>query len=49
VPPALAGDLRASRSAEKVLDAGENWRVLGIDDDPIVAEAMLALAEQQTA
>jgi hypothetical protein len=25
-----------------VLADGEDWRVLGTDDDPIVAEAMLA-------
>jgi hypothetical protein len=40
-PPALAGegrDFRSIRSAEKVLDEGEDWRVLGSDDDPIVRE-----------
>ena len=46
-PPALAGNFRTIRGAEKVLDAGEDWRVLGTDDDPIVAEAMLALAQQR--
>jgi len=41
-PPALggSGDFRTIRGAEKVLADGEDWRVLGTDDDPIVAEAM---------
>ena len=41
-PPALAGagDFRAIRGAEKVLDDGEDWRVLGTDADPIVREAL---------
>jgi len=46
-PPALAGpghDFRTIRSAEKILDTGEDWRVLGTDDDPVVQEAMLAAA-----
>jgi len=40
--PALAGagDFRAIRGAEKILEAGEDWRVLGTDDDPIVQEAL---------
>ena len=43
-PPALAGagDFRAIRGAEKILEAGEDWRVLGTDDDPIVQEALTA-------
>jgi len=43
-PPALggSGDFRTIRGAEKVLADGEDWRVLGTDDDPIVAEALLA-------
>jgi phthalate 4,5-dioxygenase len=41
-PPALAGagDFRAIRGAEKILAEGEDWRVLGTDDDPIVKEAL---------
>jgi phthalate 4,5-dioxygenase len=40
--PALAGagDFRTIRGAEKILEAGEDWRVLGTDDDPIVQEAL---------
>jgi hypothetical protein len=43
-PPALAGsgDFRSIRGAEKVLAEGEDWRVLGTNDDPIVQEALLA-------
>lgn len=43
-PPALGGtgDFRAIRGAEKVLAEGEDWRMLGTDDDPIVQEALLA-------
>jgi phthalate 4,5-dioxygenase len=39
-PPALAGcgDFRAIRGAEKILEPGEDWRVLGTDDDPVVQE-----------
>ena len=39
--PALggAGDFRAIRGAEKILADGEDWRVLGTDADPTVAEA----------
>jgi phthalate 4,5-dioxygenase len=38
-PPALGGgDFRSIRGAEKVLADGEDWRVLGTDDDPIVRE-----------
>jgi phthalate 4,5-dioxygenase len=41
-PPAVAGDLDYSsiRGAEKILEPGEDWRVLGTDDDPIVREAL---------
>jgi phthalate 4,5-dioxygenase len=41
-PPAVSGDLDYSsiRGAEKILEAGEDWRVLGTDDDPIVREAL---------
>ncbi|WP_433281059.1 Rieske 2Fe-2S domain-containing protein [Pseudonocardia xinjiangensis] len=49
-PPALAGveghDFRTFRSAEKILEPGEDWRILGTDDDPTVQEAMLATGEQ---
>lgn len=42
--PALAGqgDFRGVRSAEKVLDDGEDWRALGTDEDPTVQAAGLA-------
>jgi nitrite reductase/ring-hydroxylating ferredoxin subunit len=47
-PPALAGppdhDFRTIRSAEKILDSDEDWRVLGTDDDPVVRESLLASA-----
>jgi len=40
--PALGGtgDFQAIRGAEKVLDAAEDWRVLGTDADPVVQEAL---------
>jgi hypothetical protein len=40
-PPAVGGDLdyRSIRGAEKILEPGEDWRILGTDDDPIVQEA----------
>jgi phthalate 4,5-dioxygenase len=44
-PPALAKpehDFRKIRSAEKILDNGEDWKILGTDDDPVVQEALLA-------
>jgi hypothetical protein len=39
-PPAVSGDLdyRSIRGAEKILLPGEEWRVLGTDDDPAVQE-----------
>ncbi|HEX3592606.1 MAG TPA: Rieske 2Fe-2S domain-containing protein [Pseudonocardiaceae bacterium] len=43
-PPALAGpehDFRTIRSAEKILEAGEDWRFLGTDDDPVVQESLV--------
>jgi phenylpropionate dioxygenase-like ring-hydroxylating dioxygenase large terminal subunit len=43
--PAMAGDFRSIRGAEKILDDGEDWRVLGTNDDPVVAEALKALAD----
>ncbi|OLT19441.1 hypothetical protein BJF78_10705 [Pseudonocardia sp. CNS-139] len=38
--PAVAGDLdyRGIRSAEKILDDGEQWRHLGTNEDPLVQE-----------
>jgi phenylpropionate dioxygenase-like ring-hydroxylating dioxygenase large terminal subunit len=46
-PPALtgAGDFRSIRSAEKVLEHEEDWRVAGTDEDPVVQESELAPAE----
>jgi len=39
-PPALAGDFQTVRGAEKILEPGEDWRVLGTDADPVVQEAL---------
>jgi len=41
-PPAVSGDLdyRSIRGAEKILEPGEDWRILGTDDDPVVQEAL---------
>ena len=38
-PPALAGDFRSIRGAEKILEPDEDWRLLGTDADPVVREA----------
>jgi len=45
-PPAVAADPRAAgrqfrsiRGAEKILEPGEDWRLLGTDGDPVVQEA----------
>jgi phthalate 4,5-dioxygenase len=38
-PPAVTGDFRAIRGAEKILEPDEDWRVLGTDADPVVQEA----------
>jgi phthalate 4,5-dioxygenase len=46
-PPALAGpgyDFRTIRSAEKILEPGEDWRILGTDHDPVVQEALITPA-----
>jgi phenylpropionate dioxygenase-like ring-hydroxylating dioxygenase large terminal subunit len=43
--PALAGDFRSIRGAEKILEDDEDWRVLGTNDDPVVQEALKALAD----
>jgi phthalate 4,5-dioxygenase oxygenase subunit len=39
--PAVAGDqdYRSIRGAEKILEPGEDWRILGTSDDPVVQEA----------
>ena len=37
---ARAGDFTAIRGAEKILEPGEDWRVLGTDADPVVQEAL---------
>lgn len=41
-PPAVGADhdYRGIRAAEKILAAGEDWTVLGTNDDPIVQESM---------
>ncbi|MBO0694403.1 MAG: hypothetical protein J2P58_15970, partial [Acidimicrobiaceae bacterium] len=44
-PPGLAGDFVRIRAAEKILDAEEDWRVLGTDDDPAVQEAYAVTQE----
>jgi phthalate 4,5-dioxygenase oxygenase subunit len=41
-PPALTGDFRSIRGAEKILEPGEDWRLLGTDDDPVVQESATA-------
>jgi phthalate 4,5-dioxygenase len=43
-PPGLAGkgDFRTIRSGEKILEEGEDWRVLGTGDDPAVQESLAA-------
>jgi phthalate 4,5-dioxygenase len=44
-PPAVAAEdghaFTEFRSAEKILEPGEDWRVLGTDDDPLVQEEAL--------
>jgi phthalate 4,5-dioxygenase len=43
-PPGITGgDFRSIRAAEKILEPGEDWRILGTDDDPTVQEALAAL------
>lgn len=46
-PPGLAthGDFRSIRAAEKILYEGEDWRILGTDDDQAVREAFAPIAE----
>ena len=38
-PPARTGDFMVVRGAEKILADGEDWRVLGTNEDPVVQEA----------
>jgi phthalate 4,5-dioxygenase len=38
-PQAPGQDFRSVRGAEKILEPGEDWRLLGTDDDPVVQEA----------
>jgi len=39
---AAARDYRSIRGAEKILEPGEDWCVLGTSDDPVVQEAVEA-------
>jgi len=41
-PPAVGAglDFRSIHGAEKILEPGEDWRLLGTDDDPVVQEAL---------
>jgi phthalate 4,5-dioxygenase len=39
-PPAVTGDFTTIRGAEKILEPGEDWRLLGTDADPVVQEAL---------
>jgi hypothetical protein len=32
-----------------ILEEGEDWRVLGTNDDPVVQEALKALADEEAA
>jgi hypothetical protein len=49
-PPAIdpSRPYKSIRSAEKILAPGEDWRILGTDEDPIVIEK-LGLQEQESA
>jgi hypothetical protein len=47
--PALEGGFTAIRAAEKILEANEDWRILGTDDDPAVREARLVAPTLRTA
>ena len=48
-PPAVGTglDFRSIRGAEKILEADEDWRLLGTDDDPVVREALSATTGEQ--
>ena len=40
-PPAVGErDYRSIFGAEKILEPGEDWRILGTDADPVVQEAL---------
>jgi hypothetical protein len=41
-PPALSGNFRSIRSAEKILEPDEDWGYLGTDDDPLVQQSELS-------
>jgi phthalate 4,5-dioxygenase oxygenase subunit len=41
-PPALTGNFTVIRGAEKILEPGEDWRVLGSEHDPVVRESSTA-------
>ena len=41
-PPAVTGDFRSIHGAEKILEPGEDWRILGTEDDPVVRESATA-------
>jgi len=43
-PPAVGAGLNFKdiRGAEKILEPGEDWRILGTGDDPVVQEAYAA-------
>jgi phthalate 4,5-dioxygenase oxygenase subunit len=45
-PPAVGAehDYRSIRGAEKILEAGEDWRLLGTDEDPVVQESKVRSA-----
>jgi len=38
----VTGDFRCIRGAEKILEPGEDWRLLGTEDDPVVRESATA-------
>jgi phthalate 4,5-dioxygenase len=38
-PQATGQEFRSIRGAEKILEPGEDWRLLGTDGDPVVQEA----------
>jgi phthalate 4,5-dioxygenase len=41
-PPAVTGDFRGIRGAEKILEPGEDWRLLGTEADPVITESSTA-------
>jgi len=46
-PPAVTGDFQSIRGAEKILEPGEDWRLLGTDADPAVQETLTASTGEQ--